>query len=320
MRSILVLIGALLCIVGCSPNADSSELPITLTAPEIIHESTEASVTPTLTSTPTQISTKAPIPSPTGAPIIEMNTIDIRLSEVDQMILVYIPEGTFEMGSADGWDSEQPVHTVNLSAFWMDQTEVTNHQYSICMESGACREPANLQSFSRIDYFINPIFSDYPVVNVSWSDAVDYCQWAGRRLPTEAEWEKAAKNGKHAKYPWGEGIDCSFANYINCTGDTSEVGNYPKGVSPFGVLDLAGNVWEWIADWYDDLYYETHPLDYPSGPESGAYRVVRGGSWNDYEWYLRTTSRYSYFPDTRRVSVGFRCVMDDVEQIPEIKE
>ena len=313
MRFIFFILWASIFIVGCEPDVDTSDFLETPIGSEIVYENTEASVTPSSISTPTQIPTKTPLSSSTVVPKGEVFTINIRFSELDQMVLVYIPEGSFEMGSVDGWDSEQPVHTVNLSAFWMDQTEVTNYQFALCMESGACREPASNQSFSRKDYFINPIFSDYPVVNVSWSDAVDYCQWAGRRLPTEAEWEMAAKNGKDATYPWGEGIDCSFANYINCTGDTSEVGIYPLGASPFGVLDLSGNVWEWVADWYDALYYESHPIDYPSGPESGAYRVVRGGSWNDYEWYLRTTSRYSYFPDTRRVSVGFRCVIDYVE-------
>jgi len=307
----IALFSASLVLVSCNPEPDTTEPENLHTETVIDTEPAVISETPTNTSAPTLVPTGTLKPSLT--PVIEVFTIKTRISEIDLMPMVFIPGGSFEMGSEDGWDSEQPVHKVNLSAYWMDQNEVTNNQYTKCVQAGVCREPANNRSFSQKDYFVNQEFLDYPVVNVSWSDAVDYCHWAGRRLPTEAEWEMAAKNGETATYPWGEGINCSYANYINCKGDTSKVGIYKAGASPFGVLDMAGNVWEWIADWYDALYYETQPIDYPSGPESGAYRVVRGGSWNDYEWYLRTSSRYSYFPDTRRVSVGFRCAMDDVK-------
>jgi serine/threonine-protein kinase len=240
----------------------------------------------------------------------EIPVVNSFVSEADGMVLVYVPAGEFEMGSEDGWQSEQPVHTVNLDAFWIDQTEVTNHQYQQCVQAGVCEAPGSPDSFTHKGYFTDAVFSAHPVVNVSWYDAQAYCEWAGRRLPTEAEWEKAACGVDGNLYPWGENISCEYANYIDCVGDTAAVRSYPQNASPYGALDLAGNVWEWVADWYYIGYYKESPLDYPMGPESGAYRVVRGGSWNDYEWYLRATARYSYFPDNQRVSIGFRCALD----------
>jgi formylglycine-generating enzyme required for sulfatase activity len=248
--------------------------------------------------------------TPTLTKVIEINVIKSVISEIDGMVSVLVPGGNFEMGAEDGWESERPVHTVYLNDFWIDQTEVTNGQYLVCVQDGACEIPGRLDSFTRHDYFNSEAFINFPVVNVSWNDAVAYCQWAGRRLPTEAEWEKAARGADGRTYPWGEVINCEFANYMGCIGDTAPTSSYLQGASPYGVFDMAGNVWEWVADWYFIGYYDESPLDYPSGPDSGAYRVVRGGSWNDYEWYLRTTTRYSYFPDNKRSSIGFRCAID----------
>jgi formylglycine-generating enzyme required for sulfatase activity len=308
-RALMLIIAVLL--VGCKPDSSSID-----SAENVVEEiqATDTSI-PTIeftaTPIPTQVPTYTPEPSPT--PTIEVSVIDSRVSEIDNMLMVFVPEGPFDMGSDEGWDSERPIHNVNLPAYWMDQTEVTNAQYELCVSASACDAPGNEKSFSRSEYYNNIEFDDYPVINVSWYDANAYCEWAGKRLPSEAEWEKAARNGENLTYPWGEDISCERANYIDCIGDTTAVGTLPSGASPYGVLDLSGNVWEWVADWYNALYYEDSPLDYPKGPDSGAYRVVRGGSWNDYEWYLRSASRYSYFPDNKRVSVGFRCVLDATE-------
>jgi len=316
MKFKMILLSTALILVGCKSQSEPEIIKLADTATKTIisDDAGAISETPAPTNTPTLIpTTPTETPEPTQTPVIGVEPLDSKISDIDQMQMVYVPGGTFQMGSEEGWDSEKPVHTVFLNAFWMDQTEVTNLQYAKCVDAEACSAPENNKSFSRNSYFMNPDFAGYPVVNVSWYDAVDYCTWVERRLPTEAEWEKAAKDGESLTYPWGEMVDCSYANYINCTGDTTEVGSYPAGASPYAVLDMSGNVWEWVADWYDALYYESNPIDYPTGPESGAYRVVRGGSWNDYEWYIRSASRYSYFPDNKRFSVGFRCVMDVVE-------
>jgi serine/threonine-protein kinase len=278
----------------------------TITVTETLVPTDTPSGTPTPTIQPT--STVTPTPQPTVTD--EILVINSLVAEADGMVLVYVPAGGFEMGNEEGWESEQPVHPVNLNAYWIDQTEVTNRQYQLCVQEGACDPPGSPESFTRDQYYGNEAFATYPVIHVSWYDALTYCEWAGRRLPTEAEWEKAARGISANLYPWGENISCENANYIGCTGDTNPVGSHPLGASPFGALDMAGNVWEWVADWYYIGYYQESPLDYPKGPDSGAYRVVRGGSWNDYEWYLRTTTRYSYFPDNQRVSIGFRCALD----------
>jgi formylglycine-generating enzyme required for sulfatase activity len=292
-------------LVSCS-SLPGSETP-TKPAPTI-EETATAAPTETLTSIPTKEPTETPLPTLTSTP--EIAVISFKVSKIDGMVQVFVPQGEFEMGSDDGWESEKPVHTVRLAAYWIDQTEVTNTQYSLCVQAGACDSPGNFGSFTRDDYYNESDFGRYPVISVSWYDAMAYCEWAGRRLPTEAEWEKAARGDEGSIYPWGDDIRCELANYIDCIGDTSHVGSYPAAASPYGALDMAGNVWEWVADWYYVKYYNDSPLDYPLGPDSGAYRVVRGGSWNDYEWYLRTTNRYSYFPDNKRVSIGFRCVQE----------
>jgi formylglycine-generating enzyme required for sulfatase activity len=308
-RAIVIIIAILL--VGCKPDSEIVETAEKELEQIEVTETFIPTIDPTATPVPTQVPTSTPEPSPTST--IEVSVIDSRVSEADNMVMVFVPEGPFDMGSNEGWDSEKPVHAVNLPAYWIDQTEVTNSQYTLCVNASSCDPPGSEKSFSRSEYYSNPEFANYPVINVSWYDANAYCEWAGRRLPSEAEWEKAARDGEGYSYPWGEDIGCDKANFIDCVGDTTAVGSLPLGASPYGLLDMSGNVWEWVADWYYALYYDESPLDYPKGPDSGAYRVVRGGSWNDYEWYLRTSSRYSYFPDNKRVSVGFRCALETTE-------
>jgi len=225
--------------------------------------------------------------------------------------MVFVPAGNFIMGSSQGLDDERPVHTVHLEDFYIDRYEVTNAFYRICVEEGACPPPGRTGSFTRDSYFENSQFDNYPVVYVDWENARAYCQWRGMDLPTEAQWEKAARGTDGLTYPWGDDLVQSSANYNDQVGDTTEVGMYENGRSPYGAYDMAGNVWEWVTDWYSNTYYLSTPLTDPLGPATGEYKVLRGGSWHDEGVTITTTSRgwnqLEYFYNT---DFGFRCAMD----------
>lgn len=233
-----------------------------------------------------------------------------RTRVADNMTMMLVPEGNFIMGSRDGIgdDDEHPQHTVFLTAFWMDKTEVTNAMYSQCVHAGACTPPHVTKSSTRGTYYGDPQYDDYPAVNVDWNQASSYCDWAGAQLPTEAEWEKAARGTDGRTYPWGEGIDCSFANYYGCgLNDTVDVASLVKGSSPYAIYGLAGNVSEWVADWYDPNYYVVSPASNPSGPSSGQGRVLRGGSWNHFPDKVSVSTRLANQPDVWDYAIGFRC-------------
>ena len=270
-----------------------------------------APVAPTpLPSTSTPVATDMPAststPTETAGPTLGIGSLSTRTK--DGMPMVYVPEGPFTMGSTSGQPDEQPVHTVTLSAFWIDQTEVTNAQYAQCVQAGACQPPQNKSSSTRPSYYDNASFGEYPVIYVDWNQANSYCTWAGGRLPAEAEWEKAARGTDNRTYPWGDAIDMSYANYYNSNvGDTSQVGSYKSGKSIYGAYDMAGNVWEWVADWYDENYYKNSPSSNPQGPDSGSYRVLRGGSWDNIENLLRVSFRGGSAPGGRFDVIGFRC-------------
>ena len=228
------------------------------------------------------------------------------------MVQVYIPSGQFLMGSleteAGAGKEEKPQHPVYLSVYWIDQTEVTNAMYLRCVREGVCRPPKETRSNTRPAYFDEPGFGNYPVIYVSWQDADTYCRWAGRRLPSEAEWEKAARGTDGRTYPWGEDPPGpGMANFNNQVGDTRAVGSYPAGASPYGALDMAGNVAEWVADWYDPDYYPVSPASNPTGPESGEFRVLRGGSWFNMARAMRAAFRLSNYPELQSDTLGFRC-------------
>lgn len=228
--------------------------------------------------------------------------------------MVQVPAGRFLMGCNTGGrpcaDDSKPLHEVDLSAFWIDKYEVTNARYARCVASGVCTPPQEASSFTRPAYYGNTQYDTYPVINVDWQQAKAFCQWEGKRLPTEAEWEKAARGTDARSWPWGEQAPInSLLNYRQNVGDTTAVGSYPGGASPYGALDMSGNVWEWVNDYYQDDYYSESPSSNPQGPAGGTYRVVRGGSWHSESGQrVQTFFRLALRPvDQYEDYYGFRC-------------
>jgi formylglycine-generating enzyme required for sulfatase activity len=224
--------------------------------------------------------------------------------------MAYVPAGVFAMGNDRGSADEQPIHSVNLDAFYIDKFEVTNAFYEACVEAGVCQTVKKKSSATRSDYHDNRRYVRFPVIFVDWNMAQTYCQWRDARLPTEAEWEKAARGGTNVIYPWGDTFDCNLANYGNCLGDTSGTTIYDLGQSSYGVYNMAGNVWEWVNDWYADDYYRSSPRENPQGPESGNEKVLRGGSWKDDYQEMRSVNRGAENPRYSSNDIGFRCARD----------
>lgn len=228
---------------------------------------------------------------------------------------VTIPAGAFRMGSTTSdLHSALPLHQVTLSAYTIDAHTVTNDEYRACEVAGACTPPGLASSSTRQSYYADPAYGAYPVVHVSWTQASAFCAWAGKRLPTEAEWEKAARGSSDTRtYPWGEEEPtCALANFFGasyCVGDTDTVGSRPAGASPNGVHDMAGNVLEWVADWHDREYYSAcaSGCTNPKGPATGVHRSIRGSSWFMDAPHLRLAIRSSEFPVSQLDFLGFRC-------------
>ena len=267
------------------------------------------------------------------------------ISEIDGMTLVYVPEGEFSMGSPEGVGeyAEQPQHQVYLDAYWIDQTEVTSAMFSTFVNETGYKTDAEKDGESYVYLQIYEVWEsmkgadwqhpygqyssianleNHPVIHVSWNDAYAYCIWAGRQLPSEAQWEKAARGTDGRTYPWGNQVpagnllnfadtntnfDWSDSSADDGYADTAPVGSYPDGASPYGALDMAGNVWEWVADWFG--VYPTESVDYPTGPSSGIYRVLRGGSWIGNTYSIRSAKRSNNYPTNSSGYVGFRCAL-----------
>jgi formylglycine-generating enzyme required for sulfatase activity len=288
-------------------------------------------------SSPVQVMIVTPTPSQDAAsstPTVEehLPAADTWLRPADDMPMVHIAASAFTMGADLAYDqaaeNEKPAHSVHLSNYWIDEHEVTNAQYQRCVAAGACRPPMKCDWGTPT--YGDPASSNHPVVCVGWADASAYCQWAGARLPTEAEWEKAARGTNERRFPWGDTPQADNLNLCdrNCPLDsrledaddgyarTAPAGHYPGGASPYGLLDMAGNVWEWVADWYDPGYYSTTSSRDPLGPASGAEKVSRGGSWDNTWQGVRTTARNWDIPEARIETVGFRCSTSAVPGSP----
>ena len=227
---------------------------------------------------------------------------------VDGSTLVYVPSGEFIMGAdeEDNPDQDNPAHAVSLGSFWIYRTEVTNRMYAMCVEE-ECDPPA-----------VDPAIPDYtlpeqankPVVGVTWEMAEKYCQWAQGQLPSEAQWELAARGPSGNKFPWGEDEPtCDLLNFNDCIGEITMVGAYSDGSSYYGVLDMAGNVSEWVADWYQGDYYDEAPYENPMGPESGQVRSIRGSSYQSEPEQVPSFQRFYLEPDKYRNDLGIRCVV-----------
>jgi sulfatase modifying factor 1 len=235
--------------------------------------------------------------------------------------MVLIPEGSFPMGvphgDRDGGRDEYPRHDVFVNNFYIDKFELTNSRYLEFVKATNHRIPQNPKNATRNLWegdTITESLADRPVINVDWADAQAYCQWAGKRLPTEAEWEKAAKGTADRRFPWGNveptNKHLNFNQQWIGEKTLMPVGSYELGKSPFGVYDMAGNVWEWVNDWYDAKYYEKSPAKNPMGPESGTKRVLRGSGWQNETPTVRIFTRVDSDPTIRNESTGFRCAMD----------
>jgi formylglycine-generating enzyme required for sulfatase activity len=233
--------------------------------------------------------------------------------------MVSIPAATFQMGcdAANPLEvcaaDQLPLHTVRLSAFRIDKYEVTNARYAACVKSGACSLPIFTYSRTHPDYYTNPAYAEFPVMYVNWNQASAFCAWEGRRLPTEAEWELAARGASDTRaYPWGNiapGPDRLNAAFR--VGDTTRVGSYPAGVSLYGALDMAGNVWEWTADWYAANYYSVSPAANPTGPATGEHKILRGGGWFHDDPFSQVSFRFLFEPGRiAHFGNGIRCAAD----------
>lgn len=231
--------------------------------------------------------------------------IDQKKSTIDGMLQVYVPAGKFIMGAIhDHVLPDSPEHPVYLDAFWIDRVEVTNSMWLLCMKAKVCSSPVS----DNHDYD-QWIYRDHPIVYITWFQADQYCQWTGRRLPTEAEWEKAARGTDLRKYPWGnEPPTPRLANFSDALiGESVSAYRYPLGASPYGALNMAGNVREWIADWYDPRYYSYSPQVNPLGPRTGVERSLRSTSYNEDGHEIEITNRLRHEPQSAGLSRGFRC-------------
>jgi formylglycine-generating enzyme required for sulfatase activity len=236
---------------------------------------------------------------------------EARLRSADGTTMLFVPGGAFEMGSTE-CPNERPVHAVTVDSLWIDRTEVSNAQYRQCVEAGVCDEPNCWYD----DDFSAP---QQPVVCVSWYQAGTYCDWVGARLPTEAEWEYAARGSEGYRYPWGDEFDGTRLNFCDGSCDrayadetidngyahTAPVDSFPEGASWCGAVNMVGNAWEWTADWFGDYSREVQVN--PTGPESGTQRVLRGGAWDSMPFEGRGAVRKGSRPAFQFLYLGFRC-------------
>jgi formylglycine-generating enzyme required for sulfatase activity len=264
--------------------------------------------------------TATPLPptqAPTAAPTSTLSPVAVAgpqsgdaMKWIDGSTLIYIGPGEFIMGN-NAFDA--PIHNVSLEGYWIQQTKVTNSMYAQCVAVGACTAPT--QELGG-PVFSNPEFTNHPVVGVTWDQAQSYCGWVQGRLPTEAEWEKAARGTNGNVYPWGNDQPaCDLTNFGYCSGRTSEVDAFKNGASPYGLYDMDGNAFDWVADWYNQTYYKDGPSVNPPGPDSGDFRVVRGSSFETEPGQAESALRHPLAPSLHRRDTSFRCAVPKPQAI-----
>jgi formylglycine-generating enzyme required for sulfatase activity len=283
-----------------APTDEGATATLAPAQPSPVSDSLPTEVAPSPTASPT------PSPSPTATSTSPPPSATPAPSPADMAL---IPAGSFTMGSASGQPDEAPPHEVSLAAYFIDQFEVSNADYRQCVSAGKCSQTASPDGFTRTGYRDDPAFNDYPVVNVTWEQAAAYCRFAGKRLPSEAEWEYAARGPDNLTYPWGNTFNASLS--AASSPDTEPVDSFPGGASPFGIFNMAGNVNEWVQDVYNPGFYATSPARNPVNTGGGSERVFRGGSFANEDGAFYTTSRrYSRDPAFSDVDMGFRCAKD----------
>jgi formylglycine-generating enzyme required for sulfatase activity len=338
-----ILLAASIAILSAACSSNPTQNAEATTTPQTVVSTPSPAFTATVPATETQEATATPSPEPTVATVEPTLPSEI-ISDQDGMVQIYIPAGEFIMGSDDedakktvagGVASpEIPVNRVYLEGYWIDKYEITNAQYRLCVEQGPCIAPLLPDTFMGFPYYDNPEYADYPVIYVDYYMARDYCAWAGRRLPSEAEWAKAARGTDGRRYTWGDDpVTSERANFcdVNCPkthadpnyddgyAETAPVGSFPAGASPYGVMDMAGNVWEWTS-----TIPQPYPYDRLDGREEpdlrardevvfgdGPQRVWRGGTWANGTWWLRASIRYHAVPGYWHNSLGFRCAASE---------
>lgn len=318
-KTVLGLIGLILVftimigtVVMLNINSDNPQ-PVTEAEATTTVESAVIAALTQIAPTPTPLPRPTDLPTPTPEPII---------TDLGNRML-FVPAGLSVMGLEEGERDEQPARPIELDAYFIDETEVTVAQYAECVDAGECRQPLSIGE----NYYGDPNFDDYPVIFVNWFDAQAFCEWRGARLPSEAEWEKAATYNPAASgrfvYPWGDVFDGTALNFcdVNCTSSerdvtvddgyrfSAPVGTYGNGRSPIGAYDMAGNVMEWVSDWYDFSYYREGPDTNPMGPTEGEFKSFRGGSWLSSADEVISAARANFDPLVNQSNLGFRCAM-----------
>jgi sulfatase modifying factor 1 len=315
----ILLISALLVIfvAGCSSVTEvpavaiatetkQAEAPAEQPATQVPPTVTATAEPPTATTEPTATEippTNTPKPSATPQPTV----LPAEITDAHGIPMVLVPAGEFVMGSDRDQAAARPAHTVYLDDFYIDVYEVSQTRYKECLAAGGCElTPGTGELLNR------PVWDEHPMMDITWYDAQEYCEWRGGSLPTEAQWEKAARGTDERKFPWGnEPVTCERARYGECGWMTAPIGTHPAGASSYGVQDMAGNAWELIYDWYQQDYYSVSPAENPTGPEEPTgYKSERGGAWF-YEADLMTAIWRNNLPPTAHyLYVGFRCVIE----------